>query len=160
MPNEDSCHSPALHDMNLRYFHNRIQAIATFRTNPIPQRQETNLSSTPSLKTVPPSRWASHRSSTISVPQSSTPAAPVFIYAVQIASQNVERKQDIPPLQVRRRLSLSSDGEMTAPQLRICEDADLCSTCHLRDTCTELALPEARTKANTLPIYQPLTPDP
>ena len=28
MPNGARCHSPALHDMNFCYFHNRIQAIA------------------------------------------------------------------------------------------------------------------------------------
>ncbi len=144
MPNGARCHSPALHDMNFCYFHNRIQAIAK------PSRAKSHSAKAgdePFKYPILEDRTAiqvalSQIINDLSSSKLDPRRAGILLYAVQIASQNVERKQDILPFRSVDAFSLSSDGEMIAPQLRICEDADLCSTCHLRDTCTEFALPE------------------
>jgi hypothetical protein len=60
-----------------------------------------------------------------------------LLYALQIASQNVERKTDIHPFKAVQSVFLCPEGEEIASRLRVCEPSDKCSTCDLRETCED-----------------------
>jgi hypothetical protein len=63
--------------------------------------------------------------------------AGLFLYGLQIASQNVERKHDILPYKAVESVTHTRDDDELAPELRVCESSDTCSTCDLRDTCKD-----------------------
>jgi hypothetical protein len=61
--------------------------------------------------------------------------AGVLLYALQLASQNVERKHDILPFKAVQSITHTADGDELGPELRICEPSDKCSACDFRETC-------------------------
>ena len=135
MPNGARCHSPALRNMHFCYYHTRLHRLA----NPA------NSTSTPDEPLKLPiieDRSAiqvalSKVFDALASSKIDTRAAGLYLYGLQIAAQNVERKQDILPFKAVESITHSREGDELAPQLRICEAADKCSNCDLTDTCKD-----------------------
>ena len=60
----------------------------------------------------------------------------LFLYAIQIASKNVERKFDIIPSSTEEDVTQTDTGEDLGQEVRICHPDD-CATCSERDTCED-----------------------
>jgi hypothetical protein len=58
----------------------------------------------------------------------------LFLYAIQIASKNVERKFDIIPSATEEDVTQTDTGDDLGVQVRVC---DACATCPERDTCED-----------------------
>jgi len=137
MPNGARCHSPALRDMDYCYFHNRLKTIAKpnrAKSHSAPAEEE------PRKFPVPEDRSAilvalSQILNDLSSNALDTRRAGLLIYGLQVASQNVERRQDVLPFKAVQSVTRSRNGEELAPKLQICEDTDVCSTCDEKDTC-------------------------
>jgi len=58
----------------------------------------------------------------------------LLLYAIQIASKNVERTFDIIPSSTEEDVTQTDTGDDLGEQVRVC---DACATCSERDTCDE-----------------------
>ena len=145
MPNGARCHSPALRDKNYCYYHTRLHRLAippkpapantpaATPTPVIPEPLKLPILEDRSAIQVALSQVLDALGSSKIDPR----RAGLFLYALQLASQNVERKQDILPFKAVQSVTLTPDGDELAPQLRICEPSDKCSTCDDRENCKE-----------------------
>jgi len=61
--------------------------------------------------------------------------AGLLLYALQIASQNVDRRTYIPAADSVRSLTCTEEGDELAPALSKCEYPADCPTCPKRETC-------------------------
>jgi hypothetical protein len=64
-----------------------------------------------------------------------TRRAGLFLYGLQIASQNVERNGRILPYDAVESTTQTEDGDELAPEKRVCGSDDRCFDCPERDTC-------------------------
>ncbi|MGC1462610.1 MAG: hypothetical protein WA802_10440 [Terracidiphilus sp.] len=139
--NGAKCHSPALRGTNYCYFHSRLHRHATpSRTSSASAPAEPEPLKIPILEDrsailIALSQIVDALFSSKIDPRS----AGLSLYALQIASQNVERKQDVLPFKAVQSITHTADGDELAPELCICEDSDKCSACDLRDTCRDFA---------------------
>ena len=160
MPNGARCHSPALRDMDYCYFHNRLKTIAKpnrAKSHSAPAEEE------PRKFPVPEDRSAilvalSQILNDLSSNALDTRRAGLLIYGLQVASQNVERRQDVLPFNGVRDVFRSRDGQELAHELRICEDADKCSTCKEKDTCNAFEPEEDEDEDDDESWRRPLVP--
>ena len=60
----------------------------------------------------------------------------LFLYAIQIASKNVERKFDIIPSSTEEDVTQTDTGDDLGEQVRVC-GLDECTTCSERETCED-----------------------
>jgi len=58
----------------------------------------------------------------------------LLLYAVQIASQNIDRDSERKNSEIVHSMTVTDEGDEMAPEKEICEPAD-CATCNRRDTC-------------------------
>jgi len=133
------CHSPALRGTNFCYFHARLHRLATpSRTVsalapaepeplkiPILEDRSAILIALSQIVGAICSSKIDHRS------------AGLALYALQIASQNVERKHDILPFKAVQSITHTADGDELAPELCICEPSDKCSNCDHQENCKD-----------------------
>ena len=63
--------------------------------------------------------------------------ASLYLYALQIASQNVDRRKDIISMRAVHSMSLTSGGDELGPAVITCPPLIPCSECDIRDTCKE-----------------------
>ena len=142
MPNGARCHSPALRGLDFCYYHTRLHRLA----RPVqPKAKPADVQ--PSAEAFDPVKlpFLEDRSAiqvalsqildALSTGKLQPKQASILLYGLQIASQNVERKQDILPFKAVESVSRSRNGDELAPKLRVCEPSDTCSTCDERDTC-------------------------
>lgn len=150
MPNGSRCHSPALRGLNFCYYHNRLHLLASpARTVPadgsaavlVPEVSESfhlpvledrsaiQVALSQILDALASNRLDPRRAS-------------VLLYGLQVATQNVERKQDILPFNAVESVTHTRDGHELAPEIRVCESSDHCSTCPHRDDCENFQLEE------------------
>jgi hypothetical protein len=123
--------------MDYCYFHNRLKTIAKpnrAKSRSAPAEEE------PRKFPVPEDRSAilvalAQILNDLSSNALDTRRAGLLIYGLQVASQNVERKQDVLPFRSVQSVSLTREGDEVAPKLRVCESSDLCATCNEKDTC-------------------------
>ena len=133
MPNGARCHSPALRGTHYCYFHPRLHRQAN-------QPRTTLTGAEPLKLPILEDRSAiqvalSQILDALASSKLDRPTAGLLLYGLQIASQNVERKQDILPFKAIESITHTRDGDELAPELRVCESSDTCSTCDERDTC-------------------------
>jgi hypothetical protein len=64
-----------------------------------------------------------------------TKRAGLFLYGLQIASQNVDRSSDAVPQDTVEVLSSDSDGQELAPEQSVCEPPNDCYECAKKKTC-------------------------
>ena len=133
MPNGARCHSPALRNMYFCYYHTRLHRLANPASSTATLIDPLKL---PVLEDRSAIQVAlSQILDALGSAKIDTRTAGLFLYGLQIASQNVERKQDILPFKAVESVTHTRDGDELAPPLRICESTDTCSTCDFRDTC-------------------------
>jgi len=63
--------------------------------------------------------------------------AGLFLYGLQIASQNVPHNPNILALNAVPFLTRGPEGEELAPEEIVCDPPDDCSTCDKRDDCED-----------------------
>ena len=137
MPNGARCHSPALREKDYCYFHARLHSPA----EPSPAAPEaTPAAVEPRKLPVLEDRSAilvalSQVVNDLNSKRLDPRRAGQILFALQIASQNVERRQDVLPFFGVRAVFPSPEGQEIASELRICEEADECSACEEKDTC-------------------------
>lgn len=134
MHNGARCHSPALRGKDYCYYH--------FRLHKLPKTAKP--AGTEDVLKLP---FIEDRSSilaalsqildALSTGKLESKQAGNFLYALQIATQNVERKHDILPFIAVQHVSLTHDGEELAPKLAVCESFDTCSACPYQETCRD-----------------------
>lgn len=132
MPNGVRCHSPALRGTYYCYFHTRLHRLAAqgsgsaepLNLHVLEDRSAIQLALSQVLNALGSSKLDPRR-------------AGLFLYGLQIASQNVERNVDIVPRTAVPSLTLTSDGEELAPEKSVCEPPEDCSTCDDRDDCED-----------------------
>jgi hypothetical protein len=136
MPNGAKCQSPALRDKPYCYFHTRLHrftaeplgVMESLRIPVLEDRSAIQIALAQVLDALCSGRIDARR-------------AGLLLYAIQIASQNVERKFDIIPSSTVESITLTDSGEELGPEERIC-DQDDCATCADVDTCEESSLEE------------------
>jgi hypothetical protein len=62
--------------------------------------------------------------------------AGLLLYAVQIASQNIDRASDRENSEIVHSMTVTNQGDEMAPEKEICEPSD-CPSCNKRDTCDD-----------------------
>ena len=60
----------------------------------------------------------------------------LLLYAVQIASQNIDRDSERENSEIVRSMTVTNEGDEMAPEKEICEPVD-CVKCNRRDTCED-----------------------
>jgi hypothetical protein len=58
----------------------------------------------------------------------------LLLYAIQIASQNIDRKTFHSDSEIVRSMTVTDEGDELAPEKEVCETSD-CANCNRRDTC-------------------------
>jgi hypothetical protein len=137
MPSGRNCQAPALRGKPYCYFHTRLHRFTA--APPIAEKDDLHLpvfedrsAIQIALAQVVDALCSSHID---------TRKAGLLLYALQIGSQNVERKYDIIPMFGVKSVTQSDTGEELAPVERTCKPAD-CATCADCDTCDDSSLYE------------------
>ena len=126
------CKSPVLGGTPFCYFHTRLQRPESSGLNPLMEdfklplledRSSIQLALTQILGALLSTRIDARR-------------AGLCLYGLQIASQNIDRSSFYAPESVRS-LTHSADGQELAPEKRVCEPPEDCSTCDKRDICED-----------------------
>jgi hypothetical protein len=60
----------------------------------------------------------------------------LLLYALQIASQNIDRASSLEGSEPVHSMTLTGEGDELAPEKEVCEPGD-CATCNRRDTCED-----------------------
>jgi hypothetical protein len=129
-PNGSKCQSPALKGMPYCYFHGRLH-----RSEKVVARADDSLE-LPLLEDRSSIQVALSRIlNALGSAKLDTRRAGLFLYGLQIASQNVERKGKILPYDAVESTTQDEDGDELAPEKRVCNPDDRCFDCPERDTC-------------------------
>jgi hypothetical protein len=133
MPNGRKCLAPALRGKPYCYFHTRlhrftaeppISPTGTLRLPILEDRSAIQLALAQVLDALCSSRIDPRR-------------AGLFLYSLQIASQNVERNQDIVPITAVHSVTHTADGDELGPETSTCPYPFDCSTCDVQDGCPD-----------------------
>ncbi len=137
MPNGANCHAVALRGKPYCYFHTRLHRFTAeppigvmddLRLPVLEDRTAIQIALAQVLDALCSSRIDTRK-------------AGLLLYALQIGSQNVERKYDIIPMFGVDSLTQSDTGEELGPIKRSCDPND-CAACEDRDTCDDSSLYE------------------
>ncbi len=82
----------------------------------------------------------------------------LLLYALQIASQNIDRASDREDPEIVHSITVTDEGDEMAPEKEICEPAD-CPTCKRQDTCEVFDPPDEELMNEEVNICSP-TPAP
>jgi hypothetical protein len=131
MPNGNKCHAPALRAKPYCYFHSRLH---TARKAPAPAANVPLklgvLEDKCAIQVAVAQVLDALGSSRIDPRQ-----AGIFLYGIQLVSQNVERRQDVIPFCAVESMTTTRGGDEMGPAMLVCKDGDDCSTCPHRDIC-------------------------
>jgi len=141
MPNGARCHSPALRDKDYCYYHTRLHQRAK-SSAPSGARPAKSSPEDPLKLPVIEDRSAIQVALAqifdgLSSGKIDRPTAAIYLAGLRIASQAVERKQDILPFKSVESVTRSRDGQELAPKLRVCDPPDDCPSCDDRETCKD-----------------------
>jgi hypothetical protein len=136
MPNGSKCHAPALTGKPYCYFHTRLHTMAAAPT-PAPgdplklpileDRSAIQIAIAQVFDALGSSQLDPRR-------------AGLFLYGLQIASQNVERQVDILSVAAVHSITQTPDGDELGPVVRTCPFPCDCSTCDVSDGCEKCDL--------------------
>jgi hypothetical protein len=133
MPNGVKCHAPALLGKPYCYFHTRLHGLAAR-----PARTPEEPLKLPILEDRSAIQIAlAQILDALGSAQLDPRRAGLFLYALQIASQNVERRQDIVPITAVHSMTHTSGGDELDPEISTCPYPSDCSTCDIRDDCED-----------------------
>jgi hypothetical protein len=133
MPNGSKCSAPALRDKPYCYFHTRLHVFAArppltpYESLKLPVLEDRSAIQV-ALAQVLDSLGSAHLD-----PR----RAGLFLYALQIASQNVERRTDILPITAVHSVTLTPAGDELGPETRTCPYPFKCATCDVQENCEE-----------------------
>jgi len=133
MPNGTKCNSPALRGKPFCYFHTRLHAL----TSAPPRAPEQPLK-LPVLEDRSAIQIAlAQIFDALGSNQLDPRRAGLFLYGLQIASQNVDRKQDIIPTTTVHSITQSDGGDELGPEKLTCPYPSECNTCDVVKGCPD-----------------------
>ncbi len=125
------CASPSLQGTPYCYYHTRQHKVV--KTRPAPADGQLQL---PILEDRSAVQLAlSQVLSALASEKLDPKRAGLFLYGLQIASQNVERQYDIVPITAVQSMTHDADGEELAPEQRFCERPEDCVACREKEHC-------------------------
>jgi len=133
MPNGVRCHSPALRGTAYCYFHTRLNRFAAeqssgqdepLKLSVLEDRSSIQIALAQVLNALASSKLDPRR-------------AGLFLYGLQIASQNVPHNLNILQSNAVPFLTRGPEGEELAPEKTVCDPPDDCCTCDQRDNCKD-----------------------
>lgn len=131
MPNGTRCHSPALLGTPYCYFHTRLHCFAAEKSHGGEEPIKISVLEDRSAIQIALAQVLNGLASSKLDPR----RAGLFLYGLQIASQNVERREDIIPITAVPSLTHTREGEELAPEESECEPPQDCTTCNHRNSC-------------------------
>jgi len=123
------CQSPALTGSAYCYFHTRTHTMASAKTSSLDDIKLPMLEDSASIQVAISQIVAGLLSSRLDARRTG-----LLLYALQIASQNIDRKTFHFKSELVRSMAVTDEGDELAPEKEICETGD-CATCNRRDTC-------------------------
>jgi hypothetical protein len=130
MPNGNRCHAPAVLGAYFCYFHKRLHCKADEHSSKFEESVAIPiLEDRCAIQVAVSNVLNALGSSKLDVRK-----AGVFLYGLQIASQNVERKNFIISYDTVESVT-NENGDDLAPPEHKCNDEDDCDTCPFSDTC-------------------------
>ena len=163
MPNGARCHSPALRGQDYCYYHTRLHQRAKSSASSGARSAAASTPQEPLKLPIIEDRSAilvalAEIFDGLGSGKIDRQTAYVYLYGLQIGSQAVERRQDVLPFKAVQAVFHSRDGQELAPELRICEEADKCSTCKEKDTCNAYEPDEDEDEDDDESWRRPLVP--
>ena len=133
MPNGRKCRAPALRGNPYCYFHTRLHRVAA-----APPRAPDEPLKLPILEDRSAIQLAlAQILDALGSAQLDPRRAGLFLYALQIASQNVERNVDIVPITAVHSITRTSGGDELGPKTPTCPYPFECATCDVADGCPD-----------------------
>jgi hypothetical protein len=127
--NGKRCQSPALGELAYCYYHVRTHAMASPNYIKFDDLKLPLLEDSASIQVAISKITAAFLSSRIDARRTG-----LLLYAVQIASQNIDRDSDRENSEIVHTMTVTDEGDEMAPEKEVCEPSD-CASCNRRDTC-------------------------
>jgi hypothetical protein len=127
--NGKRCQSPALDESAYCYFHARTHMMAKPNYIKFDDLQLPLLEDSASIQVAISKITAAFLSSRIDARRTG-----LLLYAVQIASQNIDRDSERENTDIVHSMTVTDEGDELAPEKEVCEPVD-CVRCKRRDTC-------------------------
>ena len=138
MPNGRKCLAPALRGKPYCYFHTRLHRFAA-----APPRAPDEPLKLPIMEDRSAIQLAlAQILDALGSSQLDPRRAGLFLYALQIASQNVDRNVDIVPITAVHSITRTSAGDELGPKTPTCPYPFECATCDVADGCPDYELEE------------------
>jgi hypothetical protein len=129
--NGKRCQSPALGESAYCYYHTRTHTMASPNYIKFDDLKLPLLEDSASIQVAISKVTAAFLSSRIDARRTG-----LLLYAVQIASQNIDRASDRENTEIVHSMTVTNEGDELAPEKEVCEPSD-CATCNRRDTCKD-----------------------
>jgi hypothetical protein len=127
--NGKRCQSPALLESAYCYFHVRTHTMASPNYIKFDDLQLPLLEDSASIQVAIFKITSAFLSSRIDARRTG-----LLLYAVQIASQNIDRDSERKNTDIVHSMTVTDEGDEMAPEKEVCEPSD-CPSCNRRDTC-------------------------
>ena len=125
------CQSPALSESVYCYFHSRVHTMAKTKNTIWDNINLPLLEDSASIQVAIHQITSAYLCSRLDARHTG-----LLLYALQIASQNIDRKTFHSDSEIVRSMTVTEEGDELAPEKEICETSD-CASCHRRDTCDD-----------------------
>jgi hypothetical protein len=125
------CQSPALGELAYCYFHARVHTMYSAKSPNWDDIKLPLLEDSASIQVAISKITSAFLSSRIDARRTG-----LLLYAVQIASQNIDRDSERENSEIVHSMTVTGEGDELAPEKEVCEPAD-CPSCNKRDTCDD-----------------------
>jgi hypothetical protein len=129
--NGKRCQSPALGELAYCYYHARTHTMALPNYIKFDDLKLPLLEDSASIQVAISKITAAFLSSRIDARRTG-----LLLYAVQIASQNIDRDSERKNSEIVHSMTVTDEGDEMAPEKEVCEPSD-CVSCNRRDTCDD-----------------------
>jgi hypothetical protein len=129
--NGQRCQSPALSGSAYCYFHARVHTMAKAKGSVWDDIKLPMLEDSASIQVAISQIAAAFLSSRLDARRTG-----LLLYALQIASQNIDRASSREDSEIVRSMTVTAEGDELAPEKEACEPID-CASCKRRDTCED-----------------------
>ena len=123
------CQSAALRGTAFCYFHSHVRASAKANASAMGNIQIPLLEDSASIQIALSQIVGGLLNSRVDARRGG-----LLLYALQIASQNIDRRSRSDEEKTVRSMAVNAEGDEFAPKVKVCEDGD-CTTCTLTDKC-------------------------
>ena len=125
------CQTPALSESAYCYFHSRVHTMAKAKSTIWDNINLPVLEDSASIQVA-----ISQITSAFLCSRLDARRTGLLLYALQIASQNIDRKTFHSDSEIVRSMTVTAEGDELAPEEEVCEPSD-CASCDRRDTCDD-----------------------